>query len=126
MGGLGVTEAACSDAAGDAYFSDLGNAKLYKVGADGKASVWFEGNPKISGMKFGPDGRLYGASQGSVGGPRDEKKTIVAIEPESKKVTVIATDVTPNDIVVSKAGWIYFTDTAAGEVIMFPAQRQKM
>ena len=71
-------------------------------------------NPKISGMKFGPDGRLYGASQGSVGGPRDEKKTIVAIEPESKKVTVIATDVTPNDLVVSKAAWIYFTDTGGG------------
>src|SRR6266699_3933853 len=126
MEGLGFTDAACSDAEGNFYFSDLGTAKLYKVGADGKSSVWFEGNPKISGMKFGPDGRLYAASQGSVGGPRDEKKTIVAIEPESKKVTVIATDVTPNDLVVSKAGWIYFTDTAAGQVIMCPTQTQKL
>jgi len=124
--GLGFTDAACSDAEGNFYFSDLGHAKLYKVGADGKAAVWFEGNPKISGMKFGPDGRLYGASQGSVGGPRDEKKTIVAIDPESKKVTVIATDVTPNDLVVSKAGWIYFTDTGAGEVIMCPTQTEKL
>ena len=88
--------------------------------------MWFEGNPKISGMKFGPDGRLYAASQGRSGGPRDEKKTIVAIEPESKKVTVIATDVTPNDLVVSKAGWIYFTDTAAGQVIMCPTQTEKL
>src|SRR6266446_6370331 len=72
MEGLGFTDAACSDAEGNFYFSDLGKAKLYKVGADGKAAVWFEGNPKISGMKFGPDGRLYAASQG---------KTIVAIEP---------------------------------------------
>ncbi len=124
--GLGFTDAACSDAEGNFYFSDLGHAKLYKVGADGKAAVWFEGNPKISGMKFGPDGRLYGASQGSIGGPRDEKKTIVAIDPESKKVTVIATDVTPNDLVVSKAGWIYFTDTGAGEVIMCPTQTEKL
>jgi enterochelin esterase family protein len=88
--------------------------------------VWFEGNPKISGMKFGPDGRLYAASQGAVGGPKDEKKTIVAIDPESKKATVIATDVTPNDLVVSKGGWIYFTDTAAGQVIMCPTQTQKL
>ncbi len=124
--GLGFTDAACSDAEGNFYFSDLGTAKLYKVGADGKAAVWFEGNPKISGMKFGPDGRLYAASQGSVGGPRDEKKTIVAIEPESKKVTVIATEVTPNDLVVSKAGWIYFTDTGAGQVIMCPTQTEKL
>ncbi len=126
MDGLGFTDAACSDADGNFYFSDLRAAKLYKVGADGKATVWFEGNPKISGMKFGPDGRLYAASQGSVSGPKDEKKTIVAIDPDSKKVTVIATDVTPNDLVVSKAGWIYFTDTAAGTVIMCPTQTRKM
>src|SRR5207237_8420829 len=118
--------AACSDVEGNFYFSDLGHAKLYKVGADGKATVWFEGNPKISGMKFGPDGRLYAASQGSASGPKDERKTIVAIDPESKKVAVIATDVTPNDLVVSKTGWIYFTDTAAGEVIMCPTQTEKM
>jgi len=123
---IGWADAACSDAEGNFYFSDLRAAKLYKVGADGKATVWFEGNPKLSGMKFGPDGRLYAASQGTVGGAKDEKKTIVAIEPESKKVTVIATDVTPNDLVVSKAGWIYFTDTTAGQVIMCPTQTQKM
>jgi enterochelin esterase family protein len=126
MDGLGVTDAACSDAEGNFYFSDLGHAKLYKTGVDGKPVVWFEGNPKLSGMKFGPDGRLYGASQGSVGGTRDEKKTIVALEPDSKKVTVIATDVTPNDLVVSKAGWIYFTDTGAGEVLRCPTMTQKL
>jgi enterochelin esterase family protein len=125
MDGLGFTDAACSDVDGNFYFSDLRAAKLYRV-ADGKAAVWFEGNPKISGMKFGPDGRLYAASQGSVGGSKDEKKTIVAIEPDSKNVTVIATDVTPNDLVVSKAGWVYFTDTAAGTVIMCPTQTQRM
>jgi sugar lactone lactonase YvrE len=126
MDGLGLTDAACSDAEGNFYFSDLRTAKLYRVGVDGKASVWFEGNPKISGMKFGADGRLYAASQGSLGGERNEKKTIVAIEPESKQVTVIATDVAPNDLVVSKAGWIYFSDTAAGQVIMCPTMTQKL
>src|SRR5262249_35548541 len=126
MDGLGFTDAACADAEGNFCFSDLRDAKLYKVAADGKATVWFEGNPKISGMKFGPDGRLYGASQETVGGSKDEKKTIVAIAPESKKVTIIATDVTPNDLVVSKSGWIYFTETAAGQVVMCPTQTQKM
>ncbi|HEY3855865.1 MAG TPA: SMP-30/gluconolactonase/LRE family protein [Verrucomicrobiae bacterium] len=126
MDGLGMTDAACSDADGNFYFSDLGHAKLYKVASNGKSSVWFEGNPKISGMKFGPDGRLYGASQGALDGSRDEKKTIVAIDPESKKVSVIATDVAPNDLVVSKSGWIYFTDTGAGQVIMCPTTTQKL
>src|ERR1043166_5978134 len=126
MDGLGFTDAACSDADGNFYFSNLAKAELYKGGADGKPDVWFGGPTKISGMKFGPDGRLYCASQGSLGGPRDEKKTIVAIEPDSKKVTVLATDVAPNDLVVSKAGWIYFTDTGAGQVIMCPTQTQKL
>lgn len=123
--GLGFTDAACSDAEGNFYFSDLNNAKLYKVGADGKADVWFEGNPKISGMKFGPDGRLYAASQTAEGG-QGNNKTIVAIDPATKKVTTIATQVAPNDLVVSKAGWIYFTDTAAGQVIMCPTQTERM
>jgi gluconolactonase len=124
--GLGFTDAACSDKEGNFYFSDLNSAKLYKVSVDGKATVWFEGNQKISGMKFGPDGRLYCASQGTLGGARDETKTIIAIEPDSKKITTIATTVTPNDLVVSKAGWIYFTDTAAGQVIMCPTQTEKL
>ena len=126
LDGLGFTDAACSDEQGNFYFSDLGHARLYRVGLDGKATVWFEGNPRISGMKFGPDGRLYGASQGSLHAPKDEKKTIVAIDPASKQLTVIATDVTPNDLVVSKAGWIYFTDTAAGQVIMCPTQTHRL
>ena len=129
MEGLGATDAACSDVEGNAYFSDIRNATLYKVGADGKANVWFKDGPKISGMKFGPDGRLYAASQGFAGPKRDdggEKKSIVAIETESKKVTILATDVTPNDLVVSKAGWVYFTDTGAGQVIMCPTQTEKL
>lgn len=124
--GLGFTDAACSDDQGNFYFSDLGRSKLYRVGPEGKPTVWFEGNPKLSGMKFGPDGRLYGASQGTMAGPKNEKKTVVAIDPASKKVTIIATDVTPNDLVVSKAGWIYFTDTEAGQVVMCPTQTQKL
>jgi len=66
---------------GNAYFSDLGSAKLYKVGVDGKPSVWFEGNPKIRRDEVRPDGRLYAASRDQSVDQRDEKKTIVAIEP---------------------------------------------
>ncbi|HLH54533.1 MAG TPA: SMP-30/gluconolactonase/LRE family protein [Verrucomicrobiae bacterium] len=126
MSGLGFTDAACSDGQGNFYFSDLGHARIYKAAPGRPPEVWFEGNPKISGMKFGPDGRLYAASQGSLEGGKNEKKTIVAIDPESKKVTVIATEVTPNDLIVSKAGWIYFTDTEAGQVVMCPSQAERL
>ena len=65
----------------------------------GISSVWYEGNPKISGMKFGPDGRLYCASQGDVGAQGNVPKKIVAIDPATKAVTEIANTVTPNDLV---------------------------
>ena len=115
--GYGFTDAACSDAEGNFYFSDLPKGVLYRVGLDGKVSPWLSSGLKISGMKFGQDGRLYAATQGTLGGPKDEKKRIVAIDPASKQITDIATDVQPNDLIVSKAGWIYFTDTGAGQVI---------
>lgn len=118
--GYGFTDAACSDNEGNFYFSDLNKGVLYKVGADGKPALWFDKGIKISGMKFGGDGRLYAATQGTIGGAKDEKKKIIAIDPQSKEITDIASDVQPNDLIVSKAGWIYFTDTGKGEVVRVP------
>lgn len=122
----GFTDAACADAQGNFYFSDLPKGTLYRAGADGTVAPWLENGPKISGMKFGPDGRLYAASQGTVSGPKDEKKKIVAIDPVTKKITEVATDVQPNDLAVSSRGWIYFTDTSAGQVIMVPTGTASM
>ena len=122
----GFTDAACGDAEGNFYFSDMSKGLLYRVSLDGAVSPWLENGPKISGLKAGPDGRFYAASQGTVNGPKDEKKKIVAIDPDTKQITDIATDVQPNDLIVSKAGWIYFTDTGAGQVIMVPISTKGM
>lgn len=124
--GYGFTDAACSDSEGNFYFSDLPKGVLYKVAADGKPAPWFEKKIKISGMKFGADGRLYAATQGTVDGPGDEKKKIIAIDPTTKEVTDIANEVQPNDLVVSKSGWIYFTDTGKGEVVRVPTSAKNM
>jgi sugar lactone lactonase YvrE/enterochelin esterase-like enzyme len=123
--GLGFTDAACADAEGNFMFSDLGKAKVYKVGASGKPEVWYEGGHKISGMKFGPDGRLYCASQG-MANSKDTNKFIIAIDPSTKEATILGTGVVPNDLVVSKAGWIYFTDTGAGSVARCHITANKM
>jgi gluconolactonase len=108
--GYGFTDAACNDAAGNFYFSDLPKATLYKVAKDGKPSVFLENGPQISGMKFGPDGRLYAATQ-------KPKKQVIAITLPSKEISVIADNVQPNDLVVSKHGFVYFTDTGKGSVV---------
>lgn len=118
--GLEFTDAACSDAAGNFYCSDLPKGTLYRVSTDGRVAVWLENGPKISGMKFGPDGRLYAATQGNASGANSDRRKIIAIDPQTKQITDIATDLNANDLVVTKSGWIYFTDTAAGQVIAVP------
>lgn len=122
--GYGFTDAACSDSAGNFYFSDLGQAVLYRLGVDEtKPTIWLSGGPKISGMKFGPDGRIYAVTQGQ---GTNQAKRIVMINPVSKEVETVATDVNPNDLIVSRSGWIYFTDTGAGQVIRVPLAARNM
>lgn len=114
--GYGFTDAACSDAEGNFYFSDLGKNVLYRLGVnDSKPVAWLEGGPKVSGHQFGPDGRLYAATQGDA-----KEKSIIVIDPKTKAIETLATSVQPNDLIVSKAGYVYFTDTGAGQVIKVP------
>ncbi len=106
--GLGMADALASDAAGNFYFSDLrGNAPgVYRIGLDGVKTKLSD--EALSGMKFGPDGRLYGC-QGA-------KKRLVAIDLATQAIDVIATEVQPNDLVVTSRGHLYFTHTAKKEV----------
>jgi enterochelin esterase family protein len=125
-GDYGFTDAACTDADGNFYFSDLPHATLYRVSVDGQVSKWLEDGPKVSGLKFGPDGRLYAATQGSAASGQEQRKKIIAIDSASKEITDIANDVQPNDLAVSRAGWIYFTDTGAGQVLLVPTSTRGM
>ena len=122
--GYGFTDGACGDAQGNFYFSDLPKSLVYRVAVgETKPVAWLEGGPKISGLKFGPDGKLYAATQGQ--GTNNTKKIIV-IDPATKAIETVATDVQPNDLIVSKTGWIYFTDTGAGQVVGVPITARNM
>jgi enterochelin esterase family protein len=126
--GYRFTDAACSDAGGNFYFADLPAGIIYRVDADwapgkGGPEPWIKDAPKISGMKFAPDGRLFACVQGT---GTNESKRIVAIDVSTKEVTTVATQVRPNDLVVSKAGYAYFTDTDAGQVIRVPLSAREM
>lgn len=115
--GYQFTDAACPGPDGSFYFSDLPAGVVHRVGPDGKPAPWWTGAPRISGMKFGPDGRLYAATQA----PR---KQIIAVTPATKAVAVIADGVQPNDLIVTRKGHVYFTDTAAGNVMVVDPQRR--
>lgn len=110
--GLGFTDGACADADGNFYFMDLGKGTgISKVDVNGKVSEFLASTPKCSGLKFGPDGRLYACTQAP-------KKQVVAIEVPSGKITVLADDVQPNDLIVSAKRFVYFTETGKGQVTL--------
>jgi gluconolactonase len=120
--GYQFTDAACAHPNGDFYFSDLPSGTVYRVrAATGKPEPWLEKGPKISGMKFGPDGHLYAAVQGYLDDqPGGTRKRIVRIDSNTREIIEITNSVEPNDLVVSPSGWIYYTDTAAGAVAHLP------
>lgn len=114
--GYGFTDGACSDAEGNFYFMDLGKGTaIQKITPDGKVSDFIPNAPKCSGLKFGPDGRLYACTQGP-------KKQLIAMDVPSGKVTVLADNVQPNDLVVSHKGYAYFTETGKGQVTIVDAK----
>jgi enterochelin esterase family protein len=114
--GYQFTDAACADAAGNFYFTDVAKGtNIVKISPDGKVTTLLDGAPRISGLKFGPDGRFYACTQAP-------KKQVVAIEVPSGKTTVLADNVQPNDLVVSHKGFVYFTETGKGQVTILDAK----
>ncbi|TWT89522.1 alpha/beta hydrolase-fold protein [Neorhodopirellula pilleata] len=106
-GDLGFADAPCADAQGNFYFCDMKAPAIYRVDAvNGSKSVVVE--KAVSGLMFGPEGMLYGCHGGS--------KHVVAIDPKSGEIHEIAGGVTPNDLAVSDAGFIYITETKEQQV----------
>ena len=107
--GLGFSDAPTVDNKGNFYFSDLRSEQgLYRVGPDGKVVPFLKGATGISGMKFGRDGKLYAC--------RARARELVSIDVKTSKITVLAKDVRPNDLVVTHKGYLYFTETPKKQV----------
>ena len=114
--GIGFADGPCTDADGNFFFSDLRGNAIFKITPDGAKTTLIE--EPGSGLKFGPDGRLY-ACQGA-------KKRLVAIDLATKAIDVLAEDVEPNDLAVTHRGHIYFTQTGKQQVIFVdPKTKEK-
>src|SRR5262245_20275988 len=101
--GYGFTDAACADAEGNFYFSDMSKSTIHSVSPEGKVTAFLEQGPKISGLKFAARNRLIACTQGPA-------KQVVAIALPSQAITVLADNVQPNDLAVSGRGVVYFTE----------------
>ena len=85
---------------GEVFFSDVPASKIYKVGADGKVSVFVADSKRANGLMFGPDSQLYACQSGA--------RKIVRYDKSGKEETVLS-GVDCNDLVMLPHGG-YFTD----------------
>lgn len=110
--GYKFTDAACADDRGNFYFADVAAGdRILRIDLSGQVSAVATNTPRISGLKFGVDGLLYACTQ-------NPRKQVVAFEPSSGRMKVLADDVQPNDLVVTRQGNVYFTETGKGQVTM--------
>ena len=105
---LGFADALCADAEGNFYFSRHEGAGRCIASARAMASAPRSCKEAVSGMKFGPDGLLYGC-QGA-------KNRVISIDSEDGAVKVVASGVTPNDLAVTADGFIFITETRRQQV----------
>ncbi len=104
---LGFADAPCADAEGNFYFSDMKAPAVYRIDAkDGNQREIVK--ESISGLEFGPDGLLY-ACQGS-------KQRVISIDVETGEVKTVASNVKPNDLAITKDGFLLITETGAHQI----------
>jgi enterochelin esterase-like enzyme/sugar lactone lactonase YvrE len=96
------TEGLTANAKGEVFFVEIPGEQIFKVGLDGKVTLFKDKSGRVSGLRIGPDGRLYAAQGGT--------KRIVAYDLATGAESVIAEDVPSNDLAIGSNGNIYVTD----------------
>lgn len=101
------TEGPSTDKAGNIYFTDQPNNKIWKYDTDGKLSLYMDNAGRSNGTFFDKKGNLISCA--------DEHDELWSISPKGK-VTVLLKAINgrrmngPNDCWVDNKGGIYFTD----------------
>jgi gluconolactonase len=102
------TEGPAVDKKGNVFFTDQPNDKIYEYDTEGRLSVFMDKTGRSNGLYFDKKGRLLACA--------DEKNELWAIDPKTKKATVLLSDLDgkkfngPNDLWPDGKGGIYFTD----------------
>ena len=103
--GYKFTEGPAANAKGEVFFNDIPNSKTYKIGLDGKVSVFVADSKRANGQAFGPDGRLYVVAGGI--------QSVLAYDEEGHS-SVVAEGIAGNDLVVRHDGSLYVTNPGVG------------
>ncbi len=102
------TEGLTANEKGEVFFVEIPGEQIFKIGLDGKVTLFKDKSGRVSGLRIGPDGRLYAAQGGT--------RRIVAYDLGTGAETVIAEDVPSNDLAIGSNGNIYVTDFANKQV----------
>jgi len=118
---LKFTEGPAADADGNLFFSDIPADRIYKLDAQGALSVFLEPSHHTNGLMVDGKGRILACEMDG---------RIVAIARDTKKVTELAGGFggkrfnAPNDLVVDRAGGIYFTDPRFRAPMPWPQEKE--
>ncbi|MCX7664899.1 MAG: SMP-30/gluconolactonase/LRE family protein [Gemmataceae bacterium] len=106
--GFTFTEGPASDSQGNVYFTDQPSNRILKWSIEGKLSTFLEKSGRANGMYIDKNDVLWSCS--------DEKNELWKIDLKTKEHTVVVKGYNgkllngPNDVWVSPAGGVYFTD----------------
>src|SRR5262249_48851394 len=109
--GFKFTEGPTPDHEGNVYFSDIPNERIHKVDKDGKLSIFREKSNRSNGLKVNAKGEIVACEMAG---------RVIAISSGVQTVRVLADKYdgkqfnAPNDLVIDKAGGVYFTDPGFG------------
>jgi len=109
--GHGFTEGPAVNAAGELFFSDLEQSKIWRVATDGTVSLFQENTGNVNGLAFAPDGKTLYGCEGNPG-------RIVSWNLGSGEKKVHAEDVKPNDVVVAHDGTVYFSEPRKKAIVL--------
>jgi gluconolactonase len=105
--GFDFTEGPAADSEGNVYFSDIPKESIFKISLDGSKSLFTDKSNHANGLMFNGKGELVACEMdGTIVAWDVTKKARRVVTGEHKGARYNA----PNDLVVDRAGGVYFTD----------------
>ena len=114
--GYQLTADSAVDHAGNIFFTDARNNRIYKVDSGGHIALWKEESGGAHGIAYGPDGLLYAGQH--------NQKRIVALSADRTE-SVLAEDVQTHHLTVTDRNQIYFADAPNHRVWLLDAAGMK-
>jgi len=101
------TEGPAVDADGAVYFSDIPNRRIHRIDTSGKVAIFREDSNSANGLMVNPKGEVVACEMDGavvVLSQSGESRRVITDRYEGKRYNA------PNDLVLDRAGGVYFTD----------------